>query len=94
VFLSIIWCKFQEFKLHGFPEIEFFLGVVFLYRTLYIVAMIIYHYIVYFDYFDYFASRKCVVISSVSIVIAVAGEMKECIWFPVFVMLCNVSTST
>ena len=26
VFLSIIWCKFQEFKLHGFREIEFFLG--------------------------------------------------------------------
>jgi len=26
VFLSITWCKFQEFKLHGFQEIEFFLG--------------------------------------------------------------------
>ena len=26
VFLSIIWCKFQEFKLHGFREIKFFLG--------------------------------------------------------------------
>ena len=25
---------------------------------------------------------------------AVAREMKECIWFPVFVMLCNVLTST
>jgi len=23
VFLSIIWCKFQEFKLHGFREIDF-----------------------------------------------------------------------
>jgi len=35
VFLSIIWCKFQEFKLHGFREIEFFLGGCFLCRTLY-----------------------------------------------------------
>jgi len=30
VFLSIIRCKFQEFKLHGFREIEFFLGGCFL----------------------------------------------------------------
>jgi len=35
VFLSIIWCKFQEFKLHGLREIEFFLGGCFLCRTLY-----------------------------------------------------------
>ena len=35
VFLSIMWCKFQEFKLHGFREIEFFLGGCFLCRTLY-----------------------------------------------------------
>jgi len=35
VFLSIIWGKFQEFKLHGFREIEFFLGGCFLCRTLY-----------------------------------------------------------
>jgi len=34
VFLSIIWFKFQEFKLHGFQEIEFFLGGCFLCRTL------------------------------------------------------------
>ena len=26
VFLSIIWCYFQEFTLHGFREIELFLG--------------------------------------------------------------------
>jgi len=38
VFLSIIWCKFQEFKLHGFREIEFFLGGCFLCRTLYITV--------------------------------------------------------
>jgi len=37
-----------------------------LWLGLYIVAMIIYHNIAYFDYFDYFASRKCVIISSVS----------------------------
>ena len=38
VFLSIIWWKFQEFKLHAFREIEFFLGGCFLCRTLYIVT--------------------------------------------------------
>jgi len=36
VFLSVILCKFQEFNLHGFREIEFFLGVCFLCSTLYI----------------------------------------------------------
>jgi len=41
VFLSIIWCKFQEFKLHGFREIKFFLGGCFLCRTLYIYTCIL-----------------------------------------------------
>ena len=33
MFLSIIWCKFQEFKLHRFREIEFFLGGLFFYAA-------------------------------------------------------------
>ena len=33
VFLSIIWCKFQEFKLHGFREIKFFLRGLFFYAA-------------------------------------------------------------
>jgi len=42
VFLSIIWCKFQEFKLHSFREIEFFLGGCFLSRTLYTQVFVVY----------------------------------------------------
>jgi len=42
VFLSIIWCKFQEFKLHSFREIEFFLGGFFLSRTLYTQVFVVY----------------------------------------------------